>query len=297
MKYIRRNYLTYINEMDPVQITNVGLAKVQLYKLYEPESPSNNLIDIVFCHGLQSCSNCAMRKSSLWRSAQTNNNELMRDIHLSNWNIRDKPTNLENCWPRVWLGPDVRNATIWSVSSEVFTGVIFEDVIKTIHDMLLQNGIGENGRKTVFVCHSLSGNFIKEVLIHAQDQKSSLVQSLKGIVFYATSHSGAYFARVSNKNGLNSEVIKNIENSMCNQPLVNCRFEHLMKELRIKPLCFSESLKCMDIGNSIVMASDAMLYSLTDISVYANHYDICKPSSKAQISYSVLLEYVCRVHV
>lgn len=282
--------------MDPIQSTSVGLSKVDLYKLYEPELPCNNMIDIVLCHGLQHTSISAPKKSSWFSGLLRSDSTSVNDAYLSNWSMQGKPANLENCWPRVWLGPDVGNATIWSVASEVFTGVIFEDVAKTIHDMLLQNGIGQNGRKTVIVCHSLSGNFIKEMLLYAQDHNSSLLQNLKGVVFYATSHSGAYFSRVSDKSALKREVLENLENSMSNQALVNCGFEHLMKGLRIKPLCFAESLKCTDIDNAIVMISDAKLDALTDISLYANHFDICKTSSKSQLSYSKLLEYVRRVH-
>jgi hypothetical protein len=121
-----------------------------------------------------------------------------------------RPSERDSFWPS-WLAKDIPGLAVWTLAYEsptsnwLGTAMPLQDRAKNVLERL----IGErelHGRQLVFVCHSLGGLLIKQVLRAADgrraygDEEGRLfVESVRGIVFIATPHSGSVHATVLDK--------------------------------------------------------------------------------------------------
>jgi len=104
-------------------------------------------------------------------------------------------------WPE-WLGSDEPSAGIWSlgyaVKSSAWRGntMPLSDRATNALDQLTIEGIGL--RPLIFICHSLGGLLVKQMLRHAYDlgneEFKKLAEQTRGVVFLSTPHSGSDFA-------------------------------------------------------------------------------------------------------
>ncbi len=114
------------------------------------------------------------------------------------WHPPKKP---DDFWPK-WLGADCPDVGVWSlgyaVSSMAWKGhaMPLVDRATNVLDLFDLDGIGQ--RPTVFVCHSLGGLLIKQILRQAWDSKNpdlkAVAEQTHVIVFLSTPHSGADMA-------------------------------------------------------------------------------------------------------
>jgi hypothetical protein len=105
-----------------------------------------------------------------------------------------------------WLGQDIPSAAIWSLSypagatkwTTADEGMALPDRASNLIPTMLYYGIGS--RKTVFVCHSLGGLLVKQVLRHSAEMAipawAPIADSTLGIAFLATPHSGSNVATI-----------------------------------------------------------------------------------------------------
>ena len=116
----------------------------------------------------------------------------------STWHPRGNP---EAFWP-AWLGEALPGLGIWSlgyaVSASAWKGhaMPLYDRAENTLDVLELDGIGR--RPVAFICHSLGGLLIKQVLRTARDAHNAAWQDIarhtRLIVFLSTPHSGASLA-------------------------------------------------------------------------------------------------------
>ena len=114
------------------------------------------------------------------------------------WHPKDRP---DAFWP-AWLGEDVPAVGVWSlgyaVSASAWKGhtMPLADRATNVLDLLELDGIGR--RPIVFICHSLGGLLVKQVLRSAGDFGNpawkAIATQTKAIVFLSTPHSGADLA-------------------------------------------------------------------------------------------------------
>ena len=96
------------------------------------------------------------------------------------WQQKDKP---ETFWPG-WFGEEFSNVGIWSLdydsSSLAWRGnsMPLYDRANNVLTLFEQNGIGKH--PIGFVCHSLGGLLIKQLLRNAMDSKNIVWQKVNG---------------------------------------------------------------------------------------------------------------------
>lgn len=158
-----------------------------VYKLSEPAGPLK--VEIVFIHGLQLFDH----SEAYWKT----------------W-IAGKvdKDGKEFCWPMTWLTEDVPGARIWSLSYDSTawrtstTGNVdgYASGESLVQEMVESAKIGQHKCPVVFVCHSLGGVLVKEIVKHAHDtfgkdeKYKNFLQSIRGYLFYSTPHDGSHLA-------------------------------------------------------------------------------------------------------
>lgn len=127
-------------------------------------------VDVIFVHGLSSGA------QSAW---ENQNNDL---------------------WP-MWLGqmlPQARILLLNYPAAALFTGdssrINIQERARNLANLLPANGIGS--RQTIFVCHSLGGIMVKEILRASIENGCSprIAANTAGIIFLATPHLGSDLA-------------------------------------------------------------------------------------------------------
>lgn len=144
-------------------------------KTDEPEVPNESvLVDVVFVHGLGG------DDQTTWAA-----------------------THGGDSWLE-WLASDVSNIAVWSLKypagatkwTTAGEGMSLPDRAANLIPTMLYYGIGS--RKTVFVCHSLGGLVVKQILKYSSEMAipewTTLLESTLGVVFLATPHHGSNLA-------------------------------------------------------------------------------------------------------
>jgi hypothetical protein len=103
-----------------------------------------------------------------------------------------------------WLSDDIPSIAVWSLTYPADAtkwtsdgeGMALPDRAANLIPTMLYYGIGTRG--TVFVCHSLGGLVVKQILRHSAEMAIpewvSIARSTLGIVFLATPHAGSNLA-------------------------------------------------------------------------------------------------------
>ncbi|MGH8628931.1 MAG: hypothetical protein ACREYC_27985 [Gammaproteobacteria bacterium] len=157
-----------------------------------------------------------------------------------------------------------------------------------------QDGIGQ--RPIGFVCHSLGGLLIKQVLRNAKDSKNSAWQAVMGqtrfIVFLSTPHSGAGMANWLQYMGtlLRASVsVKELEAHHPQLRQLNIWYRDHVADMGIKNFVYCEEHKTgrlpLGIGGILVVdktSADPGIAGVTPISLDEDHISICKPTREGE---------------
>jgi len=200
--------------------------------------------DVVFVHGLGGSI------GGTWITMQENQTqEGAPDVPcnwLCEWSTRDLQRNPKKC--RI-LGIEYETAILFSQHQcpyDLETRTLQERA-KTIGEKLLKAGVGE--RPVVFVCYSLGGLVVKQMLKtfpQMQDQT-------KGVVFLSTPHLGAPVAEVASNEDIYSYLAKAVKTVVSPEVLLlggtgsdliglNNFFKRMTEEKKIKVLSWTEEL-------------------------------------------------------
>src|SRR5918992_3267502 len=209
------------------------------------------------------------------------------------WHPKDKP---EDFWP-AWLGQDFPNVGIWSlgyaVSASAWKGhsmPLYDRANNTLDCMQL-DGIGR--RPIGFVCHSLGGLLIKQVLRNAKDSNNPAWQAItrqtRFIVFLSTPHSGASLASWIRYIGKLLRTTVSVEELKAHHPQLrqlNIWYRDHVAELGIINFVYCEERKTggfLEMSGFLVVdktTADPGIPGVTPISLDEDHISICKPASK-----------------
>lgn len=203
------------------------------------------------------------------------------------WHPRERP---EAFWP-AWLGEDVPAVGVWSlgyaVSASAWKGhtMPLADRATNILDLLELDGIGR--RPVVFVCHSLGGLLVKQLLRHAGDFGNpawkAITTQTKAIVFLSTPHSGADLASWIKYIGGLLRTTVSVEELEAHHPRLrelNTWYRGQVASLGIKTVVYCEKRPVAGILVVNETTADPGIAGVVPIPVDEDHVSICKPASK-----------------
>lgn len=210
---------------------------------------------------------------------------------LSTWRAEGKQ---ENFWPR-WLGDDFPDVGVWSlgyaVSSSAWKGnsMPLADRATNTLDQLELDGIGH--RPVIFICHSLGGLLVKQMLRHANDfgnpDYQRIADQTRGLVFLSTPHSGSNIANWIKHLGTLLRTTVSVDELEAHHPRLrelNTWFRNHPKTLQIKILVYCEKRKLKGLLVVDESSADPGIPGVVPVPMDDDHTTICKPKDRtAQI--------------
>jgi hypothetical protein len=248
-----------------------GSAMAELQKIAGCENP-HRIADVIFVHGLDG-------------DARTT------------WQEKDKP---ETYWPG-WLGEEFPQVAVWSLSYEASSiawrsgSMPLFDRANNVLNLFEQEDIGR--RPIGFVCHSLGGLLIKQVLRNAKDSKNdawqAIMRQVRFIVFLSTPHSGSGMAnwiQYMAKLLCTTVSVKELEAHHPQLRQLNIWYRDHVADLGIENFVYCEERKTgmyLRWGGILVVdktSADPGISNVTPISLDEDHISICKPTREGKRS-------------
>ena len=212
----------------------------------------------------------------------------------SAWQQSGKP---ETFWPD-WLGEEFPDAGVWSLNYDsnalVWKGdtMPLYDRANNVLNLFEQVGIGTH--PIGFICHSLGGLLVKQLLRNAKDSKNQAWQSVLGnsrfILFLSTPHSGSSMANWLQYMGTllrTSVSVRELEAHHPQLRQLNIWYRDNVADLGIKTFVYCEERKTgrifWNFGGILVVdksSADPGIPGVTPIVLDKDHISICKPESK-----------------
>jgi len=203
------------------------------------------------------------------------------------WHPKDHP---EAFWP-AWLGEDVPAVGVWSlgyaVSASAWKGhtMPLADRATNVLDLLELDGIGR--RPIVFVCHSLGGLLVKQLLRSASDFGNpawkAITTQTQAIVFLSTPHSGADLASWVQYVGTLLRATVSVAELEAHHPRLrelNLWYRNHVADFDLKTVVYCEQRPIAGILVVNETTADPGIVGVIPISVHEDHVSICKPASK-----------------
>jgi alpha-beta hydrolase superfamily lysophospholipase len=207
-------------------------------------------------------------------------------------------------WP-LWLAKDVPGLAVWTLAFEapasnwLGTAMPLQDRAKNI----LEHLVGERelrGLPIVFVCHSLGGLLIKQVLraadgrrVYGDAEARAFLESVRGVVFIATPHSGAVHATLLDKLRLiawPSASALDLVKSNASLRDLNVWYRNWSTAIRHKVFYEKQATSA-----GVIVAEDSSdpgLLHVDPVSIDADHLAICKPADTRNLVYSRTRDFV-----
>ena len=203
------------------------------------------------------------------------------------WHPKDHP---EAFWP-AWLGEDVPAVGVWSlgyaVSASAWKGhtMPLADRATNVLDLLELDGIGR--RPIVFICHSLGGLLIKQVLRSVGDFGNpawkAIAAQTRAIVFLSTPHSGADLASWIKHVGTLLRTTVSVAELEAQHPRLrelNHWYRNRVADFDLKTVVYCEKRPVAGILVVDETTADPGIVGVIPVPVDEDHVSICKPASK-----------------
>lgn len=231
---------------------------------------------------------------------------LMGDAYATWRRGHEDPASDPTFWP-LWLSKDIPGLNIFTLSYDapasnwLGTTMALQDRAANILEVLLaQREL--RARPTYFICHSLGGLVVKQVLLSLKEQEGRsndarmLLDQIKKVVFVATPHTGARKATLLGKLGFLVWPSAIARSLVANDPglrKVNISYRGLADDRRsiLAHKVFYETQETMFGGIVDEAASDPGLHA-DPIPIDANHINIAKPRTTDELLYIRTLEFI-----
>jgi len=249
--------------------------------------------------GVKACKTTCLRKISYG-----NSDNKVADIvfvHGLDGNAAGTWTNSNGfCWPEE-LGKESNNVDIWLLgynASPTGQTLALPSLAANIVAHLQNAKLGSY--PIVFVCHSLGGLLVKQILRNCsdrQDEAHSLFNSTKGIIFLATPHAGTLWVAMSKKISVicGSLLFKALD---WNDPHLNDLNLWFRDSFKGEVTVYFETLPTA--AGIIVVdqnSSDPGMPSVRPVPIEANHVEICKPKDTSGLVYANSKRFIKQVVV
>ncbi|MCH9019853.1 MAG: NACHT domain-containing protein [Proteobacteria bacterium] len=217
----------------------------------------------------------------------------------STWRLSDKP---DTFWPR-WVGEDIPNVRVWSlgyaVSASAWRGTTMPLKERATHSLNLLTAKEIGQRPLVFVCHSLGGLLVKQMLRHLHDERdrtwAAIDEQTQGIVFLSTPHSGVKIASWTDYLALLLRPTVSIKELRAKEPELlelNKWYRNKADRLRIRTQAYFEKQKTRGILVVDKETADPNIPNVDPIPIAANHKTICKPASRESDVYTMSKHFI-----
>ena len=227
------------------------------------DDPADCLADVVFVHGLDGDGR-------------------------STWHPKGEP---DKFWP-LWLAEDLPRTAVWSVdyeaSSIAWKGATMPlvDRATNLLDLLSLDGIGE--RPVVFVCHSLGGLVVKQMMRSGADFGNALYARMaantKAIVFISTPHSGANIANWISHLGALLRTTVTLDELKAHDPALrnlNTWYRNRNAEPAVRTTVYCEKQALAGILVVDETSADPGIPGVVPVPLDEDHASICKPASRS----------------
>jgi WD40 repeat protein len=220
---------------------------------------------------------------------------------------RAKPDE-EALWPR-WLAQDISGVAVFSVgyraavSNWQGTAMPLQDRAGNVLEGLLVDLEKLRG-PIVFVCHSLGGLVVKQLLREANDiqqgreEAAELLRRVRGVVFMATPHSGSELASVLDSFRTILRVSAATESLIKNDPTLrnlNTWYRDWSLRSAIRHRVFFESIASHGVITVDPGSADPGLFEAKPIAIDADHIHICKPESREDLVYKSTRDFIASI--
>jgi CRP-like cAMP-binding protein len=211
---------------------------------------------------------------------------------ISTWHPKG---DVDSFWPK-WLGEELPAVGIWSlgyaVSSSAWKGStmpLYDRAINTL-DKLELDGLGT--RPVIFVCHSLGGLLVKQMLRCAHDFGNAdyrrIADQTKAIIFLSTPHTGADMASWLSHIGTLLRTTVSVEELQAHHPRLrelNVWYRNFPSASSLKTLVYCEKKSVAGILVVNEVTADPGIAGVIPIPVDEDHISICKPQTKGSQIY------------
>jgi tetratricopeptide (TPR) repeat protein len=207
-------------------------------------------------------------------------------------------------WP-AWLSRDIPGLTAWTLAYDAppsnwrGADMALQDRATNVLERLL----GEpelRGRPLVFICHSLGGLVVKQVIRAAAGRRAysaadaAFLDTVKGVVFIATPHTGSLHATLLDRLRLiawpSASALDLVKNN-ANLRNLNVWYRNNWS-LRIRHKVFFEK---RGTTAGVIVADDSAdpgLLHVDPVAVDADHIDICKPADEGDLVYARTRDFI-----
>ena len=216
--------------------------------------------------------------------------------------------NADLYWPR-WLAQDVQGLRVYSLSYEapptnwLGTAMPLQDQAANILERLLSR-TELRQQPLVFVCHSLGGLLVKQIILDLNEQRTSrpgageLLDRIQGVVFIATPHTGSRKATWLDRLKIlawPSSVTRTLVTSDPTLRKLNVSYRGFADQQGLSHLVFYETQGT--VAGSIVdeASSDPGLPHSRPIPIDADHVSICKPRDRSNLVAEMTKDFVSKI--
>jgi hypothetical protein len=225
-------------------------------------------------------------------------------------------TGEDDCfWPN-WLIEDFPEADLWTVGYDasptkwIKENLNFLKRAQSVLECLMAKEIGS--RPVCFVCHSLGGLVVKQILRQSNEnisigQNGQLFNNTKSVTFFATPHLGSQVADTLSKFRL-IRTTKLVNYLKCDEDYIT-DLHYFIRQTAIPVLSFHETertplCKIFSFFKNIPLVNNLLCPVIVPEKsadcgrggapspIEKNHYDICKFKSKEDTHYKTLLIFL-----
>ncbi len=214
-----------------------------------------------------------------------------------------QPKGAADSWTR-WLGEDLERVCVWTIGydskSSAWRGHSMPVFDRATNVLARLEAAGLLDRPLVFVCHSLGGLLVKEMLRVAHDSGNpewkALISSTRGIAFLSTPHSGSDVAIWVKKFGALLRPTESVDELQYNDARLrelNMWYSNNAPTIGIRTLAFCEK---RPVSGLLVVVDESSanphIPGVMPIPMDEDHISICKPAARSHLVYVQVKRFI-----
>jgi pimeloyl-ACP methyl ester carboxylesterase len=205
-------------------------------------------------------------------------------------------------WPE-WLEQDLPELEVWTLAYEAavsnWTGTAMALPDRATNILAELIGEGLHNRPLVFICHSLGGLVVKQLLRQAADRpgtpEGSVLEAVRGIVFIATPSAGSEVATWVDRFRSVFASTPAIKDLQADGPYLRdlaIWYRDRAPQEDIATLAFVENQNTGGLSVVDMTSGDPGVLGSRPIPLDANHIDICKPADRSATLYKRIRHFL-----
>jgi hypothetical protein len=296
---VRRGIERRLDALRPALSPDTRLVLLDGIHLFDPLSPHHETlaregidatgidapsVDVVFVHGIRGGAFVTWRREGVFERGKARG-ALDRTV----------------CWPSAWVAEEMPDARLLSAEySAPITGwegesLPLQHTAAQLREKLVAAGVGK--RPVIFVCHSMGGLIVKEMLTINKELRDACC----GVVFYSVPHFGSKFADWGwNLRYLGASPASAVAHLKYGPHLekLNNTLKAMSKSGDLKVLSFGEGqpTRVSYILSAHIVPHESAFPGYGEFVVLPNHdhINVCKPYNKSDPAYSHLISFLKR---